>query len=109
MEITKTRIIILIAVGLVLLFGIAVLGPSFVIDQVEKANYCEVKEDCTRAGLGCCGGYVVNKKEAAKIDSLSAFTVFTASDCSLVNCLPQEKTELVCVNKTCNVKYKGQP
>jgi len=87
---------------LIFLFGCTQYQP-FVENEIEKANYCEVKEDCAiiegQCPFGCFIG--VNKEKASSIQDL----VDSYHSNCIYECIGYEGVE--CENNKCVIKYPG--
>ena len=86
----------ILTIVLVSLFGCS-RSKVYIKNEIEKANYCDVKEDCVDAGGKCpFGCYVyVNKNEVHRIENLIASF---RSDC-IYDCISCRNVE--CINNTC--------
>jgi hypothetical protein len=74
---------------------------SYITKEIEKANYCETKEDCVDAGGKCpfgCYTYV-NKGEVDRIktllDSYESTCIFDCAYCPYFEC-KNNKCEPIC-------------
>lgn len=96
----------LIGVAIIVFVQIAIFGFSiskihYITTEIEKANYCNVKEDCINVGGKCpfgCFAYV-NKNEAGRIQNLIASIksscIYSCMDCPDVEC-KNNKCESIC-------------
>ena len=81
----QKKIIVVIIIIIIILIGLNFINPfklisffgipiseSYIKNEIEKANYCEVEEDCVRTSgrsFGWCG-ISVNKDEVKRIKNL---------------------------------------
>ncbi len=89
-------IAVILVIVLINLFGFS-RSEIYIKNEIEKANYCEVKKDCVNVNGKCpFGCYVyVNKNEAARIKSLIAsFDSNCMHDC--IHC-----PDVECKNNKC--------
>jgi len=104
---TKTitwGILAVVIIGVLLLIFLPNTTEPYIKNQIEKANYCEVKEDCILVAQGKCpfGCYVyVNKDKADTITELiEAYVPRNTCEYSCLQCLDVEckdnKCEPVC-------------
>jgi hypothetical protein len=104
---TKTitwGILAVVIIGVLLLIFLPNTTEPYIKNQIEKANYCNVKEDCALAAAGKCpfGCYVyVNKDKADTITELiEAYVPRNTCEYSCLQCLDVEckdnKCEPVC-------------
>ena len=102
-----------IIVALLILFFILLLifyYSKIVEDQIIKANYCQIDQDCLIVDFGCpfgCGSYI-NKKEKNKLTNLIDIYKLFQPSCEytcLRKALPECKNNQ-CVAKQCELdKY----
>ena len=89
---------------IVSLMVITLLGCSFsesrIKKEIEKANYCEIAEDCVDVGGKCPFGCFihVNKNEADRIknlvDSFDSKCIYDCMSCFNVECKNNKCTEV---------------
>lgn len=101
------KIIYFLVLGL-LLIGVAVSLNFFVFNKekdikqaIEKAKYCEKKEDCAKIDSQCPFGcwVVVNKKEAERIkEMIDSYE----SEC-VYGCVEVKGYD--CIDNTCQIVY----
>ncbi len=92
--------LVILAIVLISIFGLS-RSKSSIKNEIEKANYCDTKEDCVYAGGKCpFGCYVyVNKNEVNKIQNIIASfksnCIYDCMYCPEVEC-KNNKCEPVC-------------
>jgi hypothetical protein len=90
----------MLIIVLISLFGFS-KSKFYINNEIEKANYCDVKEDCVSTGSKCpFGCYIyVNKNEVNRIKNLiSSFKsncVYNCMYCPDVEC-KNNKCEPIC-------------
>jgi hypothetical protein len=98
-------VIFVLLVSVIILGGCSQNWPSqdksYIVKEIEKANYCTTKEDCVDVGRKCpFGCYIyVNKDEVGRIrsllDSYKSTCMFDCAYCPGVEC-KDKKCEPVC-------------
>ncbi len=94
-------VIIFIVVFLVIIFYNGQVSGSHIKDEIEKANYCKIKDDCVLAGSKCPFGchIFVNKNEEEKISGL----IDNYQTTCMYACV--ELKDYGCVNNKCEAFY----
>lgn len=100
-----------IAIGAILVLLIAVLfmykqplSEKYIKAEIEKANYCNFKEDCVNIGSVCPFGcdILVNKNEAKRISGLiGAFQDCTFGVCKFCDYMCIQFKGIDCIDKKC--------
>ncbi len=113
----KRLVVVSIIAVIVLAFVLAGQQKSPLTEQqikfeIEKANYCNAKEDCTPVSYACpfdCNIFV-NKKEVSKIETMLRTFVPTEQNlkrCSVMGaCI--SATDVECKNNKCEAIYKAR-
>jgi hypothetical protein len=93
----KLYIIIIILAVFITGFLFYIQSKYYIYNEINRANYCEVKEDCVNAGGKCPFGcrILVNKNEANYIKKI----VSSYKEKCIYDCMPPG--EIKCENNKC--------